>query len=100
MLQLFAWIYEDKFQKKPAEDYFIETASEAINAVCEFLKKKSSGPDHDRYELKADATMGEKVRYALLGIDAHFGVECPTWLPETRGPEKKTRESRHRAGQI
>ena len=28
------------------------------------------------------------------------GVECATWLPETREPEKKTRESRHRAGQI
>ena len=27
-------------------------------------------------------------------------VECPTWLPETREPEKKTRESRHRAGQV
>ena len=27
-------------------------------------------------------------------------VECATWLPETREPEKKTRESRHRAGHI
>ena len=27
-------------------------------------------------------------------------LECATWLPETREPEKKTRESRHRAGQV
>ena len=35
-------------------------------------------------------------------VEAEEGclVECPTWLPETREPEKKTRESRHRAGQI
>ena len=32
--------------------------------------------------------------------DATLKLECATWLPETREPKKKPRESRHRPGQV
>ena len=40
------------------------------------------------------------VRVGVGAAENPHTLECATWLPETREPEKKTRESRHRAGQI
>ena len=58
-----------------------------------------------RYQRTATSAFCKQFSFDFLMQRHHLAcycaaLECATWLPETREPEKKTRESRHRAGQV
>ena len=67
-----------------------------LSALLEALKARVTSV------LKFEVAVVTRCRFYGLPAaqNATVVVECATWLPETREPEKKTCESRHRAGQV
>ena len=79
--------------KAPATKLLFDEASSILG--YDLLKLCLNGPKD-----LLDRTEHCQIAIVIASLGIIYELKCATWLPETREPEKKTRESRRRAGQI
>ena len=74
LLDMFAWIFEDKFKMQSAKDYLTKTINPNLELVYQFFLKllKESDSFAQKACVRKDESDEEKMMLALSSLDVHF----------------------------